>query len=172
MSIKYHLSKVFLGNNVILTPKVPISSSIDAEGDIPRICFSVNIFYCVRSIGGGTLLKVFDLAEFKNRHISKFDKNYDEEKFNFSIINPSIYITKDKLFTPPAHGDFRHNKELWSLNPIDVKFAGYLCLNSLLSRELKITNMSNTLEVNTYLKNLNKRIYKPHQNINNLKSSW
>lgn len=143
----YHLSKKFLGNVVRLRPKVPSSSAISIEGNIPRVCFSTNPFYCVRSICGSKHINGFDLIEFR----------LGDTKF----INPSIYATTKELFLPPQVSDFKHNKELWSLKSIDVEYLGFLCLQSLLAGHLKCTERKHTLQPATYLEFKDKNIGTP-----------
>lgn len=141
MPIRYHLSKKFLGNRVTLTPKVPGSAIESFEGNIPRVCFSTNVFHCVRGICGCASLQCLDLAEFK-----------DKSSLKLIIINPAIYKTNKKLYLPPSHADFRSNTEHWSIDSIDVTFIGYLCLNSLLERKILVTDNLKTLNIKTYLK--------------------
>jgi hypothetical protein len=167
----FHLSNTFLGEEAILEPRVPNSSLISVEGNIPRVCFSTNVFYCFRSICGTNSISFNDFANFKDKKINQ--EHYSEEFFeawdamiekgDFKIINPAIYITNEQLYLPPKCSDYRSNKEHWSLKPVKVKFQGYLCLKSLTERKLKITNDINTLDTQEYLKNITEihRIYKP-----------
>lgn len=153
----YHLSKKYLGDDVILTPKVPVNADLDSEGDIPRICFSTNVFYCVRGIIGCKRIRILGLVEFKNKIVSQLDDEEEELK----LVNPSIYVTTKKLYIPPAHGDFRYNKEYWALENTEVKFIGFLCLKKLINSKLKITDNANTLNPSEWWQNKSKYILLP-----------
>jgi hypothetical protein len=174
MVTRYHLSKTFLGNEIILKPQVPSSAWVISEGDIPRVCFSTNVFYCVRSICGGPKLKVNNLTEFKDRTIEEQEVSWDDfineitDYSSYVFSNPSIYITEDKTYIPPSHGDFRSNRECWSLKETNVKFIGFLCLKNLINRKLLITNDNNTLQPDIFIQSFHKRIFKPHS----MKLNW
>lgn len=158
MKTMYHLSKTYLGDKVTLTPKVPDSACFEDEGDIPRICFSTNVFYCVRGIIGCKRIRILGLVEFKNKIISQLDNEEEEE---LKLVNPSIYVTTKKLYIPPTCGDFRYNKEYWALENTEVKFIGYLCLKKLISSELKITDNINTLDPSEWWQNKSEYILLP-----------
>ena len=126
-----------MGQQATLLPKVPNNAYFDEEGDIPRICFSTSIFYCVRSIIGCKRLRTIGLIAFKDIYTPE-----EELKFN----NPNIYVTNKKLYTPPACSDFKYNKEYWALDPTEVNFIGLLCLKNLVNGILKTTDIANTLD--------------------------
>lgn len=166
----YHLSKKFLGAQLTLKPKIPESSVISEEGDIPRVCFSENPFLCVRSICGSGDIKVADLSEFKDRTIKEPKETWkdfinEKEKTDYILINPSIYVTEEILYLPPSCSDFRANKERWSLNKINVEFIGYLCLKSLLDRKLVNTDQTKSLDTETFQKSKDKRLFIPRNKL-------
>lgn len=135
MARYYHLSKKYLGDVVKLKPKVPGTSVITKEGNIPRVCFSINPFHCLRAICGHGNLTVSDLYDFIEDSI---------------VVNPAMYTTDAELLLPPACSDFRFNNEHWSLKRIEVLFLGYLDLKALLYREIRITSNPNTFDMGLY----------------------
>ena len=152
----YHVSKLFLGEVTTLFPKIPGSSSISIEGDIPRVCFSTHIKYCIRSITGSRKLTTADLTEFSEKHISclnfEDDETYLKETSKIRILNPSVYAVDSdnvKLYVPPAASDFRSNKEHWAITAVEVKYVGKLCLASFSEEKIKITDQEFTLSKNT-----------------------
>ena len=64
----YHVSKNNLGNIIYLEPKIPENCLIEEEGNIPHICVSTSIYYCLRSIIG-VQSKNFHVFNFKKLHI-------------------------------------------------------------------------------------------------------
>ena len=136
----YHLSKMFLGKEAILHPKIPSSSLISKEGNIPRVCFSTQIKYCVRSICGTRKLAMGDMIEFREEGNKKL------------IINPSIYVpisNRTDLYLPPDASDFKINREHWALESIEVAYIGKLCLLNFSQGKIVITELSSTLDRDT-----------------------
>ena len=103
----YHISSKYLGESVILEPKVPMRRYED-EGNIPHICVTDSIFKCLRAIYGD---KTFTLSNFlwiltgkvklKNRRVNNF----------------VIYKTENRPYTPPSVRDFVLNNERWFIQP-------------------------------------------------------
>ena len=110
-SIYYHIT-TNLGNRVILTPRVP-TTSLDAEGDIPRICVSTSVYDCIRGVTGSRLLQT--------HHI------HDALKGSKVLC---IYSTQDSPFKPPACLDFRRNSEMWFLKDTTFVRAGFICASA------------------------------------------
>ena len=123
--VKYHISKDYLGKVVTFYPRVPSSSVIKYEGDIPRVCFSTKLKHCLSSMGGSANATVSDiLLEFKIKN---------------TFPNPTVYITRDKLFLPPNASDFRDNDEYWAINHITLNFIGFIDLFQLTKNVIEIT---------------------------------
>lgn len=126
----YHLSKSFLGDNIILQPKVPESAVVEIEGDIPRICVSSHILKCLRSLI--STKKLFDeniILEFaESKRIlnsKKYIKGY--------IQNPCIYYTfNNPAYLPPDSSDYRNNDEHWFLTPTQFHYFGRIDIKKLI----------------------------------------
>ena len=101
----YHTSSNFLGKDVMLKPQIPVSADKMEEGNIPRICVTEDIFYCMRAIIG-----------CKNPSIKDFKTQFKE--------NPCVYYTRERPFLPPNASDFRFNNEMWFLSPTKFTFMG------------------------------------------------
>ena len=116
----FHVTKDYLGKEVVLKPHAPESECIrNSEGDIPRICVSDNIFLCLKGIVGNSVLTSL---HFKSR---------------FSE-NPSVYCTEEQAYIPPNCSDFRENHEHWILKPTKFFFLAYLDVRALLVRHVII----------------------------------
>jgi len=62
----YHISKKDLGQTVKLKPKVPSSSLVSREGNIPRICVAPSLYLCALSVVSSKPISVSDLLfEYK-----------------------------------------------------------------------------------------------------------
>lgn len=120
----YHISKEYIGKEVILTPQVPKSAGL-IEGDIPRICVSSTIYKCLLAIQGCDSVL-----------------HGDEIKSCFSI-NPCVYITEEVPYIPPECADFRQNDERWFLNPTSFRYLANVDIFHLFScNEIIATNDS------------------------------
>lgn len=116
----FHVTKNYLGKEIILKPHAPESDCIrNTEGDIPRICVSDDIFLCLRGIIGNP---VPTSLHFKDHFVE----------------NPSVYCTEEKAFLPPNCSDFRENHEHWILKPTKFFFLAYLDIRALLLRNMII----------------------------------
>ena len=108
----YHVSSCFLGKDVTLKPQIPVSADEMEEGNIPRICVTEDIFYCMRAIIGCAKPSMRD-----------FKMQFKE--------NPCVYYTKSIPFLPPNAVDFRFNTERWFLSPTKFTFMGRVDINRL-----------------------------------------
>lgn len=91
----FHVSKKYLGESPILTPRLPKNGKLAIlkyEGNIPRICVSNSIFFCLRAILG-------------SEEIVSTDREFTE--------NPCVYFTEKTPYLPPDYDDFRMNNEMW-----------------------------------------------------------
>jgi hypothetical protein len=103
-----------------LRPGLPVSK----EGDIPRICVSSKVFFCIRAIVGGSKVGVSDVfAEFKSK-----DKGTGKQV----LVGVAVYGTEEQPYLPPDASDFRRNSEHWFLKPVRFERLGFLCFRSLL----------------------------------------
>lgn len=156
----FHLSKFDLGDSVILTPKVPESSLISKEGNIPRICVSSDVWLCICSIISVEKPSIRDLMyEFIDR--TKFDSFEDCKKHNEFFLNPVVYEIDDEPFLPPDASDFRKNKEHWFLTPKEFNKKGYLDFYSLLKGKIHISSENKKLSCEQFVKeftNLDEKI--------------
>lgn len=125
----YHVSKIDHGEEFEFIPRVPETAILNKEGNIPRICVSTKIFYCLRSICSNRELYSYDILNNLN--------NYNKTNI---LMPPTIYAIDPKQppFLPPDVSDFRYNEELWFLNPIIMKRIGYLDLHKLVIGKIKI----------------------------------
>jgi len=130
----FHVSRVYLGKSVKLTPKVPSCVSINSvyqyeEGDIPHICVSDSIFKCLIAIMG---IKYPIIENFK-----EYYKN-----------NPFVYMCSKRPYIPPNASDFRFNKEMWYLEETKFIYIGCLDMYSLLKNlTIAPTNYSKTFKI-------------------------
>lgn len=124
----YHVSKRYLGEKVVLTPRVPETALINEEGDIPRICTSKTLLGCVRGIVSHSLVAVKDfLYEIVEHESFKTFDDYllDSKKM---VLSPAIYVAGGVAYTPPNASDFRANKEMWFLQDTEFVLVGYIDL--------------------------------------------
>lgn len=141
----YHISKIFLGDNIILQPKVPESAVIEIEGDIPRICVSSHILKCLRSLISTKKLFaeniILEFAESKRiLNSKKYIKGYIE--------NPCIYYTSNNpAYLPPDSSDYRNNDEHWFLTSTQFYYFGRLDIKKLIFDNI----LESTDEENTYI---------------------
>ncbi len=117
----FHLSKVDLGEQVVLEPKVPESAVTPECVSTPRVCFAPTLFQCLISISGSSNT-ASAMTEFLYSHKTQFN-------------NPTVYSTTSrKLILPkyPKCSDYQSTGEHWSLRPIKVRRLGYLDMTQLL----------------------------------------
>lgn len=173
----YHLSSNYLGETIWLTPKIPTSSDISMEGDIPRVCFSTDIKLCIKSICNKTglinelsQLTIGDLTTLVLQVIKKENTEELEKRLNsgkdikdlIAVINPSVYkkICKSPIYTPPDHSDFRSNNEHWVLKKTKVKFLGYLDLAVLIkNKEVMLTDKESTVKYYYFNRHKRKNVF-------------
>lgn len=121
----YHVSKKDHGPLFKFKPKLPESAIIPKEGNIPRVCVSPEIFYCLRSISSNKNLYSMDIIlECRN----------EEGTWN----PPAIYMTFESPYLPPRVSDFRYNHEHWFLKPIEMLRIGYVDLAALTTGKVEI----------------------------------
>ena len=138
MSQNYHVSKLDLGPQVILTAQNP-ESACGSEGGHPRVCFSSTIAGCLASVSGGSGLGIPEVVRHltyprggrKKKEEDLWYESKDEKKY--CNMNPAIYVTRRVLVLPPDISDFRETGELWSLKDIPVTRVGYVCLLTLMT---------------------------------------
>jgi hypothetical protein len=167
----FHVSKKYLGETVILKPRLPDTANIAKEGNIPRVCFSISLPLCLRSIlGGGRSLmrQVSELIEFRSELLASYGfdprfttiEEYRDYEERIPFINPSVYeaLRTDQLYEPPAVGDFRTHKEHWSISEIECEFIGRIDLNELVESRLVLTTEEKTLNREKYTRMKNEMI--------------
>jgi hypothetical protein len=137
MAANYHISRKDLGQDIVLKPRVPSSSVISKEGNIPRVCVSSHPVYCLRSIVGTQEISIEDILyafyDMDNHESLSHWKNR-----NGLLLPPAIYQSFEQPFLPPHASDFRRNKEQWYLKKTPFSRVGYLNLRELLSGRIKI----------------------------------
>jgi hypothetical protein len=133
----YHLSKKDLGLDVILKPKVPESSVISKEGNIPRVCVSNSLLLCLRSIVGCHAIMVDDLF-YAFRDLSHYENAEEWKHNNGHFLHPVVYQSLEIPFLPPDASDFRINREKWYLKKTAFQRLGYLDLQRALHGEITI----------------------------------
>lgn len=129
----YHVSKKYLGEKVVLTPRVPETCLVTEEGDIPRICTSKTLLGCIRGIVSHSMVSVRDVLYEIVEHVgfSAFeDYLADSTKM---VISPSIYVAGGIAYTPPNASDFRANKEMWFLEATEFTLVAYIDLHTLIA---------------------------------------
>ena len=145
----YHVSKNNLGNIIYLEPKIPENCLIEEEGNIPHICVSTSIYYCLRSIIGvqSKNFHVFNLLESFRHNLIPMESKEDWVSRGENLLSPSIYISKENAFIPPNASDFRSNKEHWYLQKTKFERIGFLDLPILITNgKLKTTNNCHYIE--------------------------
>lgn len=124
----YHVSKKYLGEKVVLTPRVPETCLVSEEGDIPRICTSRTLLGCIRGIVSHSMVSVrdfiYEIVECEGFNTLD-DYLADTKKM---VISPPIYVTGGVAYTPPNASDFRANKEMWFLEDTEFVLIGYIDL--------------------------------------------
>jgi hypothetical protein len=142
----FHVSKKHLGDSPVFLPRVPESSLSSIEGDIPRVCVSELLFFCLRGITGQSPLRIVDLlSEFVDGR-EGFEPCSEFIKRGGKLLYPSVYSTTEIPHLPPKASDFRANKEMWFIYPVQMKLEGYLDLKWLVEHQkLKITSDAGSL---------------------------
>ena len=130
----FHVSDEFVGYNPVLEPRqIPGNSVFMFEGNVPRVCVSNNIYFCVRSKIGREDLRSYDLLfQFAVR---KNDEDSITETDTCKIVtikNPSVYATEETPYYPPNCNDFRRNNEMWFITPTQFQFIGFLSIDQII----------------------------------------
>lgn len=145
----YHVSKKDLGSVVTLIPKVPESSLISKEGNIPRICVSTHIYFCLRSITGGSSSK-FNVNEILHEirdDIQPMEESLEWKNRGACFVSPAIYTCDEEAFVPPDACDFKKNNENWYIQNQSFKRIGYLHLHRLImDGQIKLVEYPHTLD--------------------------
>lgn len=137
----YHISSLDHGQSFKFQPRVPKSSVISKEGNIPRVCVAPTVYYCLCSLAGCRPLKFSDII---------FEFQTDEG----TLVSPSVYRTQQIPFIPPDASDFRKNKEGWFLKPITMERIGYLDLRSLSIGKIDLITKSKDFILDVKLKTI------------------
>lgn len=119
----FHVSRVHLGDQVLLDPRQP-ETAVHPERGLPeRVCFAPTVAQCLASMSGARLSALV-IGEAVPRR-----KRIEGE---WCHANPSVYQTHQRLRCPPQNrSDFARTGERWSLWPIRVSHAGFVCLATL-----------------------------------------
>lgn len=130
----YHVSNEFIGYTPILEPRIPDTVLMD-EGNIPRVCVSNNIYFCIRSKVGREDLRAYDL-------LYGFNAKDDEDYFiryeickMVTVKNPSVYVTEGTPYYPPNYSDFRRNNEMWFITT-QFHFIGFLSIGEIVKNQV------------------------------------
>lgn len=151
----FHISRVDLGESTKLKPKIPGSSLISEEGNIPRVCVCPSIYKCIEAIVSSSQPTIDDfLIEFR-LETNSFDfatlANEDEELRIYN--SPVVYYCEEIPYLPPRCSDFRRTKEHWYLKRTTFTRFGYLDLNQLII-DGKLTIVNNHHQVELKQKNI------------------
>ena len=149
----FHVSKRYLGETVTFKPKIPETSIIDIEGNIPRICVSDKVFRCLCSIVSSYPFNISDLLyEFRD-DIKGFETKEEYCNRIDTIKSPVIYYTEDTPFLPPAVSDFRNNREHWFLQDTTFRLYGFVDFSELIkNKKLSISKTPTEIHSNNLLK--------------------
>lgn len=138
-----------LGAFLTMTPRVPETCLISKEGNIPRICVSTHLYYCLRSITGGSSNK-FYVNEILHeiRDDMRAMESCDEWIKRATWLNsPTVYISYEEAFTPPDACDFKKNHESWYITPQKFQRLGFIDLPTLVSEGvIKIIDTEHSIE--------------------------
>ena len=147
----YHVSNEFIGYNPILEPRVP-DTVLMSEGNIPRVCVSNSIYFCIRSKVGREDLRVCDVLD--QFSVAEDNENYIIETKNYKITtvkNTSVYVTEDNPYYPPDYSDFRRNNEMWFITPTQFHFIGFLSIGEIVKN--RVVRFSNQQIETIYIPN-------------------
>lgn len=146
----YHLSKKDHGSDFLFKPRVPESSVIDFEGDIPRVCVTPRIIACLHSIAGtvGRLSLADIVYNFQgDRPLpSKWMREPDDDRVEV-IVSPTVYRTHQVPYKPPKACDFHKTEEGWFIKSIRMERIGYLNIHSLMSGSIELSEVPSSLEL-------------------------
>jgi len=124
----FHVSRKYLGDSPILTPRLPNNGNLKLmknEGNIPRICVSNSLFYCLRAIHG------------------------TEELVSTKLIfneNPCVYFTEETPYLPPDFDDFRLNNEMWFIKKTKFYYLARIDIYKLFTEKIIVpTNDKNII---------------------------
>ena len=112
----YHVAKKYLGETVILVPRIPNNANLSREGNIPRICVADTLFHCLRALRGLTTIQSTYLKDVLHNE------------------NPCVYFSEETPFIPPECDDFRFNGEMWFLKKTKFLFLGRIDIYALFLR--------------------------------------
>ena len=146
----YHISDKFIGYNPVLEPKAYQDKEFVLwyEGNVPRICVSNNIFFCIRSMIGHEDLYTYDVlfrfrSSYDHNNLNE-DKNTicgEEDGKSIIVNNPAIYATEENPYYPSNCLDFRRNNEMWFINPTQFQFIGFLSIKQFVTNYVvRLTN--------------------------------
>ena len=157
----YHVSDEFIGYNPVLEPRqVPGNSVLMFEGNVPRICVSNNIYFCIRSKIGREDLRAYDLLYQFSVRTDNEDSVIETESCKIvTVKNPSVYVTEDTPYYPPNCNDFRRNNEMWFITPTQFQFIGFLSIDQVVknqvvkfaSQQIETIHIPNDFEMNLEL---------------------
>ena len=132
------LNPLYSSNNrYVIHPKIPVHSSVEIEGNIPRICVSDHIALCLRSMvphhhdedpSVDNLMLNFSSYRKDFKHVIQYKK----------VIFPYVYCTEAQPYLPPDCVDFRSTHEHWFIEPTMFTFIGNLNLFSVINGEEKL----------------------------------
>lgn len=119
----FHVSRIYLGPRVVLTPRQP-ETAIHHERGLPdRVCFAPSVRQCLASLSGARVSALV-IGETLPRRKKVNGK--------WAHANPVVYQTNKRLRRPPQdRSDFALTGERWSLGPIEVERVGFVCLEHL-----------------------------------------
>ena len=149
----YHVSNEFIGYTPILEPRVP-DTVLMSEGNIPRVCVSNNIYFCIRSKVGREDLRAYDLLYGFSAISAKDEEDYfikSESCKITTVMNPSVYVTEGTPYYPPDHSDFRRNNEMWFITPTQFHFIGFLSIGEIVKN--RVVRFSNQQIETIYIPN-------------------
>lgn len=132
MKPMYHVSRIDLGNQPILTAKTPSGVLPSRECRKPRVCFAPSVERCLLS-----------LAAFRSASMADAIEELLPGSWREEIPNPTVYATWKRLTLPPqSRSDFALTGERWSLTDIRVLRVGYINLGALLRGRCKTASGS------------------------------
>ena len=128
-----------MGENDNLEHRDPriTKNTIKSEGNIPRVCVSNSIYFCIKSKVGREDLRVCDVLD--QFSVAEDNENYIIETNNCKIStvkNTSVYVTEDTPYYPPDYSDFRRNNEMWFIIPTQFHFIGFLSIGEMVKNQL------------------------------------
>ena len=146
----YHISNEFIGYNPILEPRVPIvtETALISEGNIPRVCVSNSIYFCIRSKVGREDLRVCDILD--QFSVTEDNENYIIENkimARFTFTKEDFYSEEPYAFVFSYASDrFRHDLEMNKMAE-EAKKAGYTGFKKSYQAYLKSLHLKNAANV-------------------------